>query len=325
MFAVLPSSPPFRVLALVRTALIKSRFLARYTSGTPVLLGASCIPLLLLAASYLGHWLPVGDSLSVFRTHLEIVAAITSAILFTCRKSRAGVIVAAFVLASALPAPGVSRTGLPVSSAEYSIYQKNLLIGGETPEAIAADIIQASADFVALQELSPQNRRALVDLFGSYRNTEICPGRKDRGVAILTNREIVEGSVRCFPDLDLVLVQVDVGSENLWIGSVHLRWPYPHGQHAQAKVIAKVIAGLEGQIIIAGDFNMVRHGSSVRRIEDAAGARVAGDVSMTFPRFAPLVPLAIDHVLLPEGAPAVVETRPLLGSDHLGLLARFSL
>ena len=296
------------------------------TFGTAAPFSATSALFSLLLASHLGFWAPIGDSLAVFRLHLETMATLGAAVLFSFRKQRAGTTLTVAVLVSCLSAAGSTYTGLqPSPSAHHSLYQKNLLLSGKTPEAIADDILATSADLVALQELSPRNHAALTWLFEAYQNDEICPGRKNRGVAILSDWEIVEGSVQCFPDLDLVLAQVVSDDGKIWFGSVHLRWPYPRGQHSQAKKIEKVLVGLKGRVIIAGDFNMVPQGSSVRRIERAIGAKVSGRIQTTFPHFGPLVPLPIDHVLLPVGTRASVETRPLLGSDHFGLLARFSL
>jgi len=77
-------------------------------------------------------------------------------------------------------------------------------------------------------------------------------------------------------------------------------------------------------MLIAGDFNMVPWGSSVRSIAKAAESERIGGYVTTFPAFGGLAPLAIDHVLIPKGGQGQIETRPLLGSDHLGLVARFS-
>lgn len=105
--------------------------------------------------------------------------------------------------------------------------------------------------------------------------------------------------------------------------TLHLHWPWPHGQAAQVDILASAIAALDRPVVVAGDFNMVPWGASVARIERAARARRTGATVTTFARF-PLLPLPIDHVLLPEGWAGRQSVLAELGSDHRGLLVHFA-
>ncbi|SMX23979.1 hypothetical protein BOA8489_02093 [Boseongicola aestuarii] len=188
-----------------------------------------------------------------------------------------------------------------------------------------ADILTSAPDFVTLQEISDANLKTIERLNAHFGSMVVCRASPSRGVALLAKHRIVEGTSRCYPDLDLVVTKVEIDSGPVWIASMHLRWPFPFDQHEQSRRISKILSELEGEVIVAGDFNMVREGSSVRRIGRASGANVAGERKTTFPRFNPVLPIEIDHVLLPLGSDAVVDLRPLLGSDHYGLFAVFSL
>ena len=55
----------------------------------------------------------------------------------------------------------------------------------------------------------------------------------------------------------------------------------------------------------------------VRRVAEATGTRRAGPLRPSF-YLKGLLPITIDHVLVPEGAVAATAMRPLLGSDHRG-------
>ena len=282
-----------------------------------------CVAMSLFLLSYLGEWLPLADALAVFRLHLAIMAGTVALLLPAKGKTAFGAILALAAVGSAIPQLATATLPGSVGHGEYSLYQKNLLFSNATPGMVRSDIARTAPDFVTLQELSERNLSALESLLAEYPGSIICRGNGPRGVAVLTRHKLSEVETRCYPDLNLALARVDLGHKKIWVASVHLRWPFPYKQWSQAREIEEVISKLDGEIVVGGDFNMVRSGYSVARIERAAGSRVAGRISVTFPRFSPLVPLAIDHVLVPSTSAAEVEKRPLLGSDHHGLLARF--
>jgi endonuclease/exonuclease/phosphatase (EEP) superfamily protein YafD len=285
----------------------------------------SVCALALFAISYFGNWIPLADALTVFRSHIAIVilgCAFTSSFL---EMRKLSMVLAMSALLGMYPKFTPEAAPILSKNLEFSAYQKNLLLDGETPKAIAADIIDQDPDFVMLQEVSHRNLQGLKTLSSHYRQSVFCHSSMVRGVALFTVHPIIEGSAKCYKELDLVVAQVALKDRTVWIASVHLLWPFPYGQFAQASEIAEVISVLEGDVIISGDFNMVREGASVARIAGAANARVVGDAPTTFTAFSPFAPLAIDHILLPETATAVVQVRPKYGSDHNGLFARFSL
>ncbi len=286
---------------------------------------ASLLVLVFAGASFLGNWLPLGDSLTVFRMHLIFLGLGLAAFAARPGKLSLGLILAAvFIFQWGAPFAASSESGAP-DGRVYSLYQKNLLNTGATPNAIAADILTSAPDFVTLQEISDANLKTIERLNAHFGSMVVCRASPSRGVALLAKHRIVEGTSRCYPDLDLVVTKVEIDSGPVWLASMHLRWPFPFDQHEQSRRISKILSELEGEVIVAGDFNMVREGSSVRRIGRASGANVAGERKTTFPRFNPVLPIEIDHVLLPLGSDAVVDLRPLLGSDHYGLFAVFSL
>jgi endonuclease/exonuclease/phosphatase (EEP) superfamily protein YafD len=92
--------------------------------------------------------------------------------------------------------------------------------------------------------------------------------------------------------------------------------------------ILPLLARMDGPILIGGDFNMVRWSNVLREFEHSSGSAMAPQGLNTFfmsyrgyrgPGF------EIDHILLPARGPVTVERLGFLGSDHRGLLARFSL
>ena len=78
-----------------------------------------------------------------------------------------------------------------------------------------------------------------------------------------------------------------------------------------------------GATLIGGDFNMVRWSETLSRIMVLTRTEAVGTSMVTLPMSdLPFGGLSIDHVLAPTGG--TLERRPLLGSDHYGLLARFA-
>ena len=269
--------------------------------------------------------MPFADSVGVFRPQIAFLTGALGAVVLISRKRFEGALFLICAVAAQASALADSTGHGKADSYSMALYQKNLLVTGSSPEAIAEDIRTIAPDFVTLQEISDHNLPQVQSLTSSYPAHVICHTSKVRAVALFSVHPLITGSARCYADLHLALAQADIGEERIWVASVHLRWPFPYGQADQARRVANVLSALEGKVIVAGDFNMVPWGGSVARITRAIRGQIARPAVNSFPAFQPLVPLAIDHVLLPSGTGAFVEARPLLGSDHYGLLTRFEL
>ena len=118
----------------------------------------------------------------------------------------------------------------------------------------------------------------------------------------------------------LAALQAEGPEGRVWLVALHIHWPWPYGQAAHLDRLVPVLERLDGPVLLAGDFNAVPWSVAVGRVVQAVGGRLAGPVRGTFPRFGPLLVLPIDHVIAPEGG--TLDLRPLLGSDHRGVVAR---
>jgi len=76
----------------------------------------------------------------------------------------------------------------------------------------------------------------------------------------------------------------------------------------------------DGKAVLGGDFNMVTWSHTMRRIERVSGTKRIGAVWNTISLKG--LPLPIDYVL--ASGTGSSERRPLLGSDHHGLVARIA-
>jgi len=284
----------------------------------------------ILFGGYLGRFIDLGDSLAVFRLQAALLLATGAAALLFWRVGPRYVVVGALILGAGVTVQiAVGYRGPPVpalNGSEMTLYQKNLLARAWPRYGLADDILATNADVVTLQEVSPHNLRFMAKLFDGYATQLFCDSFTKGQVAILTRFEPVQGGGRCFSDLGLALMQVkDTAGRVIWLASLHMDWPYPKEQGAQARGVAAVLENLDGPVVLGGDFNMVPWGWSIARIARAAKTTRLGPYIASLPMFGPLAPLPIDHVLVPKGATGTTRARPLMGSDHLGILATFRL
>ena len=134
---------------------------------------------------------------------------------------------------------------------------------------------------------------------------------------------MIAGSARCEAASGMAAMQVETPDGPVWVVSLHLHWPYPMGQAAQVRSLVPQLESLSGPVVLGGDFNMVPWSHAMRVIARATASKRIGVPQYSLP-LKRLYTLPIDHVLVNRNAkPAITEKRPLLGSDHFGVLARF--
>ncbi|WP_424832207.1 endonuclease/exonuclease/phosphatase family protein [Ruegeria sp.] len=289
--------------------------------------GCSCILIGLAIFGFTGHFFSAGDSIALLRLQIGVLLAVFTFGLFLIRAKY----LAPTALATAAIAIGSIALGFTAPSEDcngscLTLYQKNLMSRAWPRYSLADDIITMNADIVTLQEVSDHNRKFMANMYAHYQNKVSCRFRTYQDVAVLTNLPVVEGSEFCLTGYGVAGLQVVAPEgEAVWVVSVHLKWPFPFEQSAQSRRIAERIAELDGPVLIAGDFNMVPWGASVKRIASAAENEVFGTVENTHHLGRWSLPLSIDNLLFPKGTVGTVELRPYLGSDHLGKFARFRL
>lgn len=284
------------------------------------------VGLTLLILGYTGRYLPFGDALAVGRVQVLGVLFVVGLALLAFKEARIGAVALSAAVFAGVPILSQGKTTVDLPADGYTLYQKNLLAVAWPREGLAADIIASGADIVTLQEVTEHNLLYMKPMFDAYPYKVICGYPGERSVAVLTRFPVVEGTGHCDPENRAAWVQVELpDGKPMWIMGVHLFWPYPYPQAEQVDNIVDHLDALDGRKLVAGDFNNVPWASVTPRMEQAAGAKRTGAYRTTFPMFGPLVPLPIDQVLLPRGAKGESILRPLGGSDHLGVLTRFSL
>jgi endonuclease/exonuclease/phosphatase (EEP) superfamily protein YafD len=229
------------------------------------------------------------------------------------------------VLPTALSYAGPSQTAPGTAGQDRrAVYQKNLMFRSPDLAAVVADIRASGADIVTLQEVSARNLPILDMLSDDFPSQHLCAYRGVGGPAVLSRWPLAETPPLCAGSGGMAALRLITPEGPLWAVSVHLHWPWPYRQPGQVADMLPVLLGLDGPIIVGGDFNMVPWGDSVRRIAEATRARRAGATVTTLSIQGGLLPLPIDHVLLPAGWTGRQEPRPELGSDHRGIVVAFT-
>jgi endonuclease/exonuclease/phosphatase (EEP) superfamily protein YafD len=270
-----------------------------------------------LIGSYLGALHPLGDSLAVFRLWIAGGVALSGVLLLLVSERRTGLVALALAVFAAGPiAAMVYGPAGPIPPASVTVYTKNTLGGWGDNAAIVADIIGSGADIVLLQELSERRSDYGGALRASHPHQHVCRFSDWSGMAVLSRWPILD--TYCSPHRSFAAARVDAPDGPIWAVSTHLVWPYPHDQAPILQEAMPFLEGLEGRVIVAGDFNMVPWGHSVRRIAEVTDAERIGPLLTTLEYRD--VPFQIDHVL--TDGQGSVERRPRLGSDHFGLVAR---
>ncbi|WP_039018178.1 endonuclease/exonuclease/phosphatase family protein [Halocynthiibacter namhaensis] len=283
--------------------------------------------IILFLFSFAGMLHPLGDSLAVFRWHLA--GAIVVVCLIAAPKQGqerwvwAAVALPAFAAFAQITWQGSWITG--TSDFDYQIYQKNMSFRMGDTRSLQEDILATGADFVTLQEVDQDNRQLLKGLSETHPTQAFCDFARVGGVAVATHFPRTELPVVCDAGSGMVAMQVQTHYGTLWLASIHLHWPYPYGQAGQVDRLLPGLESLDGAVLIAGDFNMVPWSHTLRQIAQATTSRRAGNVLYTFPMKDGLITLPIDHVLVPGHFATESQLRHLLGSDHLGVLARFTM
>ena len=280
------------------------KFLFLIVKCTTVLLCLS------VALGFAGVIHPAFDSLALFR---PVLAALCLLILVfpMGRWLRLCLAVSAFIgLMSTVPAFFGGQDG-----GQFRIYSKNLWYRNPQLSAVVQDIRDSGADVVTLQEVSRRNDPVLLDLAQIYPHQHLCRFSGWSGVAVLSRHPLQE--TKCSDRRGLAAARIDLKGQSVWVASVHLKWPYPYGNARAARSATRLLAELDGNVVMAGDFNIFPWAASVERMKNAASAQLVQPVRPTFSLQG--LPLMLDHVYAPLGGRA--SYRPLFGSDHWGVLA----
>lgn len=203
---------------------------------------------------------------------------------------------------------------------DVRVYSKNLWFANKQLPALVADIKQANVDAVMLQEVSDQNRHVLDLLRKDFPHQHLCRFSNWSGIAVASKKPFI-AAPKCSTSRALAAVPINFENDRLWLVSAHIPWPWPWDSNMNEIAAEALLRSLKGKIVIAGDFNIFPWTSRVTRLSAITKTQAAGPTRFTL--LYRHVPLPIDLALSPRGGST--EKRPLLGSDHAGLIADLAL
>lgn len=205
----------------------------------------------------------------------------------------------------------------------HTHYQKNMAFGNNSERALADDIIRRQPDAVTLQEVNRDNGKLLTMIRDYYPAQQFCYYKGIGGVAVASRWPMIEGSGHCMGNLGASAIEVRMPDGPVWVVSIHLETRDKPRHARQAAALAGVLGQLRGRMILGGDFNDLPMSTPVNEIERGAGVARIGKAISTF-RVGGVFGIPIDFVMA-SGGRGTTESLPLLGSDHFGLWAQFSM
>lgn len=291
-------------------------------------LGLACAPLgiALAALSGIGHrWT---DILAQFVAPALIGAFVLALVLLALRlKAPAGVAVLAVVLLGVAVWPQAFPESGPAAddAATTRLYFANLWARNQDLDAMTASIAAADADIVVLVELGDAPAAALDRILPDHPHRASTP-RVDRphGAvrSLIASRRPLEPLPLPPSELEGVAARVDTPAGPITVMGVHLTRPWPFqyqwGQIRQVMALAEARTGVEGPLVVAGDFNAVSSARIGRQVREEVGLIPAPAWPGTWPSALPSpLGMTIDHVW--RSPDLALTSRRLgrpTGSDH---------
>ena len=279
---------------------------------------------LALLISFLGDYVPIGDSLAVFRIEMALLLLAAGGVALVLKRQFVAMTSVVMGLVSGLSILPFLGGDTPVAQPGFILHQHNVLYANENLDRFAEQMIASDADILTLQEIGSLNIRLETLLKPAFPHARICR-YKNRGVAVFARNlgDLVASG--CASPGFMAWMRIGTPDGPVTFASVHLFWPWPKTQFWQTHQVVSEIEKLARPVVIGGDFNIVPWAASIRRIAKAAGGRIAGGLTPTYTLGKGWPAFRIDNIIRPDGGSAPVERTPRFGSDHYGLTGRISL
>ncbi|MDB5506481.1 MAG: hypothetical protein JWR75_1119 [Devosia sp.] len=304
---------------------------------------------------FLGFASPYLDIFNHFQLllFLTLVAALAATQLLTragvARNLFVAVVATGFVASAAIFVPeaisGLAlRPALPIDGRPVlTVMTHNIF--GMNYDMVGFDRYVASVDpdIVALQEFFPEQREELTPLLSArYPFQVICEGGKRANIGLFSKlpfAQTVDGA--CAKELAdgerTAHIIAHFSLENgaaFTLVTTHLDWPVPvQRQRDEYATLASVLNGIDGPLLLMGDFNSTPWSYAQRGFVAATGLTRQTRNLPTFPAlwwyandWRPALPvLPLDQVMTRNGITVhSLATGAMTGSDHLPVVFTFS-
>lgn len=279
-----------------------------------------------------------GMAISAGTPYLAVFPVVGTALAAICRNkwvAGAGIVTVAVFAATQLPLY-VGGPGVPGPDAPLRVLTSNMRYGFADADALVAEVRDRDVDVLALQEMTPD----AVDNLRAAGIDELLPNQLlharwgASGTGIFSRYPITEqpapDGFNSGPTVATLAFSADGATVALTIAAVHPRAPWPSTTPQWSRELGEMAEwadGLDGPVLLAGDFNATNDHKQMRRFyaegyidstEHAGGGYLA-----TYPanrRYPPFI--AIDHVLTRGGPVAThVTSITIPGTDHRAIMA----
>ena len=241
-------------------------------------------------------------------------------------------------------------------SAVYTLYTHNLFGLNRDADRVFAAIEAEAPDIIVLQEYFYDMRIALDPLLrDSYPFASICVGGRRENIAIYARIPFEAEQFGCARGDDSRIARIlarftSETGDQFSVLTTHLDWPVQISplrtapsisagidaafarQHGQFADLEAALTKIPGPLVVAGDFNATSWSYALSDLEAVGGLTRHTRSMLSYPTllyirgWRPVIPfLPLDQILSRGGVSFhAVGLTPAAGSDHLGVVGRFS-
>ncbi len=286
---------------------------------------------------FLGHQTWLFDLMGQFRVQYLMIL---SGLAIICRmgRRRLSMFIALFFalvnLSMLLPYWTGSVLAAPVDATTYQVLMINVGRWDDEYDAVSLLIASTDADFVFLEELSPEWIEALQPDLADYLYTNQANSQSSSNAVLYSRYQIdsfeaikVNGIKRPF-----LVAKTHLDKQPVTLLGVHSISPKNADRWAMRDLhlagVADYVAALDGPVLLFGDLNAASWSPVFQSFTEVSGlenGRFGFGIQPTWPTQFPLMSIPIDHVLTsPEIEIHDLTTGQSVGSDHLPVLFSFS-
>ncbi len=284
-----------------------------------------------LVAGFGGRLWPVLDLAAAFRVHLALLAGGIAVLCLAERDWRTmGLAAVTAALAVATLGPARAPALMPGEGRPVTLLFGNVNATNRQPEALAAALVATRADVVATAETPRAVATALTAAYPYSLVSEASP--LTARTALWSRYPIRDGAMSLDNSVapTAATAVIDLG-EGVVLGLIagHFSRPSEAVLPAQVEALGPMTEALPRPLVVIGDFNAAPWSHVVGHAAEVSGTHVLGGYRITW-RGWYRTPVGwirepwghqIDQALVSDGLGVVaVETLPLPGSDHRGLM-----
>lgn len=211
----------------------------------------------------------------------------------------------------------------------------NVLSSNDEYDRLIALIGAEQPDLIFLQEFTPAWDEATRVLKSDYPYRYAEPSEGNFGIALYSRIALDSATHVDSPPLanPTIVATLTLNGQALTLINTHATIPVTRSlfdaRNEQIDSIADLVANVEGDVILIGDFNLSVWCRRYRMFEQRTGLRNTRrgfGIIPTWPTYMPLAMIPIDHALVSAGI-GVVGTRSgkRIGSDHLPIIVELAI